>query len=49
MLTLYLKKKLITRCGTPVIPALWRLKQEDLEFKVILGYLERLSQKDPQK
>jgi hypothetical protein len=25
----------------PVIPALWRLKQEDLEFKVILEHIVR--------
>jgi hypothetical protein len=25
----------------PIIPALGRLRQEDLEFKVSLGYIER--------
>jgi hypothetical protein len=31
--------------GTAVIPALGKLMLEDFEFKVILGYIARLSQK----
>jgi hypothetical protein len=29
----------------PVISALWRLKQQDGEFKASMGYVARLSQK----
>jgi hypothetical protein len=28
-------------CPTPVIPALWRLRQKDGEFKDSLGYMTR--------
>jgi hypothetical protein len=28
---------------TPVIPAFWQLRQEDLKFQATLGYIARLS------
>jgi hypothetical protein len=30
---------------TPVIPALWRLRQEDLEFVAILSHKEKIKKK----
>jgi hypothetical protein len=33
---------IVDKISSPVIPALWRLRQEDLKFKVSLGYIVRV-------
>jgi hypothetical protein len=36
-------------CGSSVIPALWKLKQEDSEFKAILGHTLRPCLRKPKE